>query len=55
MDKQLVACVAKKLNMARQAALAALREADESQAQVIFDEQLTGFAQTCNSFLASTA
>lgn len=52
-DKQLVASVARKLNMARQAALAALREADESQAQAVFHEQLTGFAQTCGSFLAS--
>ena len=50
-----MASAAKKLNMARQAALAALREADESQTQVIFDEQLTGFVQTCNSVLASTA
>ena len=50
-----MASVARTLNTGRQAALAALREADESQAQAVFHEQLTGFAQTCNSLLAGTS
>lgn len=54
-DKQLKASVARKLNIARQATLAALREADESQAEAVFRDQLAGFAHTCNSIIASPA
>lgn len=53
MDKQLKASVARKLNMARQATLAALRDAAESQAEAVFRDQLAGFAHTCDSTVAS--
>ena len=40
------------LNQARQAALVALREADESQAAAVLQQRLAGFVQTCQNVIS---
>lgn len=54
MDKLAVASVARELNQSRQAALAALRAVDESQAEAVFHKQLASFAQICKEAVATS-